>query len=287
MGYLIGPILNSGGRLGKSNYATKLLSSDNDNLINKLSIELIKLNEKRKIIENSILKEIDYDKISRDNKDIIIYYDPNINEGLIGIIASRLKDYFNKPSIVITSSGNILKGSARSIYNYNIGRVIKNAFDENMILAGGGHIMAAGFTLQKSKILDFNNFMIKSYLKDNHLNNNVFFYDAEVSSSAFNKEFLNDIKKIEPHGNGNPIPTFFFKDLQIIKTSILKDKHVSAILKSKTGRTIKSIAFNTKDNKIGEYLLNYKKKLNVLGQIQENFWNNKNSLQLTIKDLIL
>ena len=82
----------------------------------------IKLNNKRKEIETLVLDEIDFKNIENENKDIIIYYNPNISEGLIGIIAARLKDYFNKPSIVITSSNHLLKGSARSVYNYNIGR---------------------------------------------------------------------------------------------------------------------------------------------------------------------
>ena len=121
LGYLIGPILNAGGRLGKSNYATELLSTDDPKIINDRSIALIKLNNKRKEIETLILDEVNFDKIEKANKNVIIYYNPNINEGLIGIIAARLKDYFNKPSIVITVS-DLLKGSARSIYNYNIGR---------------------------------------------------------------------------------------------------------------------------------------------------------------------
>ena len=149
LGYLIGPILNAGGRLGKSSYATELLSSDNLEIVNIRSNELIKLNNKRKEIETLILDEIDFQNIENENKDVIIYYNPNINEGLIGIIAARLKDYFNKPSIVITTSNELLKGSARSVYNYNIGRAIKNSLDNNIIIGGGGHNMAAGFTLKK------------------------------------------------------------------------------------------------------------------------------------------
>ena len=152
LGYLIGPILNAGGRLGKSKYATELLSSNNYKIINKKSIELIQLNEKRKKIETLILNEINFDKIYNENKNVVIYYSPNINEGLIGIIASKLKDYFNKPSIVITISNGYLKGSARSVYNYKIGRAIKKALDKSLIIGGGGHDMAAGFILKKDKL---------------------------------------------------------------------------------------------------------------------------------------
>jgi len=287
LGYLIGPILNAGGRLGKSSYATELLSTDNFDIVNIRSNELIKLNNKRKEIETLILNEIDFQNIENENKDVIIYYNPNINEGLIGIIAARLKDYFNKPSIVITNSNELLKGSARSVYNYNIGRAIKNSLDNDMIIGGGGHGMAAGFTLKKSNLKNFKDFIFKDFSKTGTTHNHTFLYDAEVSSLAFNINFYSDIKKLEPFGTGNPTPTFLLKDLKVIKTEILDNKHVSLILKSKTGFSIKSISFNSMNNKVGEYLLNYKNNLNVLGQINENIWNNKKTLQLTISDVIL
>ncbi len=287
LGYLIGPILNAGGRLGKSNYASELLSSDDTHFVNIKSKELIELNNKRKEIENLIVDEIDFEKIENENTDVIIYYSPNINEGLIGIIAARLKDYFNKPAIVITKSNKLLKGSARSTVNYNIGRAVKNSFDKNIIIVGGGHKAAAGFTLEKKNLKNFEEFISKDFLNKNSLNTKLFSYDAEVSTLAFNQNFYNEIKKLEPFGTDNHIPTFFFKDLKVIKIKILNKKHISLILKSKTGFSIKSIAFNSANNKVGEYLMSYKRNLNVLGQISENIWNNKKTLQLTIRDVII
>ena len=287
LGYLIGPILNAGGRLGKSNYATEFLSSNNHEIITNRLNDLIKLNNKRKEIETLILNDIDFKKIEEENKDVIIYYNPNINEGLIGIIAARLKDYFNKPSIVITASNSILKGSARSIYNYNIGRAIKNSLDQNIIIGGGGHNMAAGFILNKDNLKNFENYILQDFSNSDAFNDHIFSYESEVSSLAFNQDFYNDIKKLEPFGTGNSIPTFLFKELKVIKTTILNNKHISLILKSKTGFSIKSISFNSINTKLGEYLMNYKESINVLGQINENIWNNKKALQLTIRDVIL
>jgi single-stranded-DNA-specific exonuclease len=287
LGYLIGPILNAGGRLGKSQYAAELLSSNNHEVIIDRSNQLIKLNNKRKEIETLILNEIDFKKIEKENKEVIIYYNPNINEGLIGIIAARLKDYFNKPSIVITTSNDLLKGSARSVYNYNIGRVIKNSLDKDIIVNGGGHNMAAGFTLNKVNFKNFENYVLEDFLKSNAINDNIFSYELEVSSLAFNQDFYDNIKKLEPFGTGNPVPTFLLRDLRIIKPIVLSNKHISLILKSKTGFSVKSISFNSINTKIGDYLMSYKKSINVIGQINENIWNNKKSLQLTIRDLIL
>ena len=287
LGYLIGPILNAGGRLGKSNYATELLSSNDPTIIKDRSSYLIKLNNKRKEIETLVLNEIDFQKIEKENKEVIIYYNPNINEGLIGIIAARLKDYFNKPSIVITASNELLKGSARSVYNYNIGRVIKNSLDKGIILKGGGHNMAAGFTLNRDNLKAFENYILEDFLKSNTVNNNTFSYESEISSLAFNQDFYDNIKKLEPFGTGNPVPTFLLRDLRIIKPIVLNNKHISSILRSKTGFSIKSISFNSINTKIGEHLMSYKNSLNVIGQINENIWNNKKTLQLTIRDLIL
>jgi single-stranded-DNA-specific exonuclease len=287
LGYLIGPILNAGGRLGKSSFASDLLSSNNLDYVNIKSNELIKLNNKRKKIEELTLNEIDYQKIKTENKNVIIYFNSSINEGLIGIIAARLKDYFNKPAIVITYSNEILKGSARSVHNYNIGRAIKNSLDKKIINNGGGHNMAAGFTLKKDNLSKFKEFIYKDFSKSGNNRNNIFFYDAEVSSQVFNNDFYLDLKKIEPFGTGNPNPIFLFRDLKIIKTTTHNNKHISVILKSKLGSSIKSISFNSVNNIIGKYLLNYKKSFSVLGQINENIWNNKNTLQLTIQDLII
>ncbi|WP_415324108.1 single-stranded-DNA-specific exonuclease RecJ [Candidatus Pelagibacter sp. Uisw_127] len=287
LGYLIGPILNAGGRLGKSQYATELLSSNNNQVVMDRSNHLIKLNNKRKEIETLVLNEIDFVKIEKENKEVIIYYNPNINEGLIGIIAARLKDYFNKPSIVITASSELLKGSARSIYNYNIGRVIKNSLDKDIIIGGGGHNMAAGFTLNKENLKNFENYILEDYSKSNAVNNNIFTYESEISSLAFNQDFYDDIKKLEPFGTGNSVPTFMLRDLRIIKPCVLNNKHISSILKSKTGFSIKSISFNSINTNIGEYLMGYKNNINVIGEINENIWNNKKALQLTVRDLIL
>tara|TARA_Y100000768_G_scaffold381806_1_gene361067 strand:+ start:218 stop:1921 length:1704 start_codon:yes stop_codon:yes gene_type:complete len=287
LGYLIGPIINAGGRLGYANYGVELLSSDDSSLVKKRCIQLIELNNKRKKIEQNILNEINFEKIKKDNKNVIIYYKPNINEGVIGIIAARLKDYFNKPSIVITSSNTTFKGSARSTSNYSIGNLIKLLIDKKIIEKGGGHNMAAGFTIKKDNIKFLDKFIQQDYHKKNPQYKISHEYDSEISSSAINYSFMNKINKLGPFGNNNLLPIFLIKDIQIIKTKILKDKHVSAIIKPKNRSSIRSICFNCMNNKIGEYILSYKKPINIIAEIRENIWNNKKIIQLNIKDIIL
>ena len=128
--------------------------------------------------------KLDFEKIKSENKDVIIYYKNTLNEGLIGIIASRLKDYFNKPSIVITNSNNILKASARSTAKYNIGHLIKLLIEKEIIEKGGGHNMAAGFTIKKNNINILDDFIQKDFLKKNSNIKNTNNYDAEITTSA-------------------------------------------------------------------------------------------------------
>ena len=287
LGYLIGPIINSGGRLGFPSYGTELLTSDNPKIIQKKTTELIKLNNKRKEIEKNILNEIDFKKIENENKGVIIYNNSSINEGLIGIIAARLKDYFNKPAIVLTRSNNFLKASARSTSAYNIANLIKLLIDNKIIEKGGGHNMAAGFTIKKDNIELLDSFIQKDYSNKVPMKAILYKYDSELSAFSLNSNFINEIDKLGPFGNFNTIPIFFIKNVKIIKSNVVNDKHISAIIKLRTGSSIKSICFNCMNTKIGEYLLSYKKQINIIAQISENIWNNKKTLQLHIRDLIL
>ena len=147
--------------------------------------------------------------------------------------------------------------------------------------------MAAGFTLEKQKINLLDKFIQNDYSQKTIKLNNSSTYDMELSLSAINKEFTNNINKLGPFGNYNFLPIFLIRDVKIINPQVIKDKHISVIIKPQIGSKIKSICFNCLNTKIGEYLMSYKNKINIIGQIQENIWNNKKTVQLIIKDIIL
>jgi single-stranded-DNA-specific exonuclease len=268
-------------------FGVELLSTDNFEIIKDRVNKLIKLNNKRKLIEKNIFDEINLEKIRNENKNVIIYYNNNLNEGLIGIIATRLKDYFNKPSIVITKSNDKLKASARSTTSYNIGYLIKSLIDNKIIDSGGGHNMAAGFTMKKTNIKLLDNFIQKDYLKKISNKEIYNYYDFQLSTSAIKKKLIYDINKLGPFGNYNFLPTFLINNLRIIKHDIINNKHLSIILKPNSGVSIKGFCFNCLNTDLGNYLLSYKKNINIIAKINENIWNNKKSIQLHIKDLIL
>ena len=128
-------------------------------------------------------------------------------------------------------------------------------------------------------------------LKDFELSNNNSLsknnYDSEISVSGINYNFVNEINRLRPFGNANQLPIFLIKNLKIIKSTIIKERHINLILKPKTGQSINSICFNSFNTPLGDFLISYKKEVNVIVQIQENIWNNKKSLQLNIKDVLI
>ena len=136
-----------------------------------------------------------------------------------------------------------------------------------------------------NKLLD--KFIHNHYLKMNSNTKSVNKYDFQLSSLAIKNGLINNINKLQPFGNYNFLPTFLIKNLKVIKRDVLSNKHLTVILKPESGGSIKGICFNCLKTNIGHYLLSYKKKINIIGQISENIWNNKKTIQLNIKDLIL
>ena len=283
--FLIGPIINSSGRIGNPNKAVNLLITSKNNIVDKLISELIILNTKRKDIEENIIKSLDFSKI--DNKDInvVILLVNSVNEGLIGIIASKIKEYFNKPSIVFTQSGNFLKGSARSTENFNMGQLIKLGIDKGIIKSGGGHNLAAGLLIEKNRFNEFKDYMNFSHKK--MINNNVKKYVSKLNLRAVNQNFYNELSLMEPFGSNNQNPVFLIENVTIAKASVIKNRFVSCVLKSKINKSINAISFNLINSEISKYLLNYKKEIKILAQIKQNTWNNKKSLQLNILDVVI
>ena len=287
VGYVIGPKINAGGRIGKSDLGYKLLTTNDAETAYLISSELDSLNLKRKDLEKNIMEEA-INLVEKNRIDDIIFLVKNDwHEGLIGIIASRLKDYYNKPAFIISQSGDICKGSARSVYGFDIGHAITKCKQMDLILKGGGHPMAGGFSLKKTKIKEFKKTLIKIFNKlKKKTEKNVFYIDSYLDASAINEELINKINMLEPYGSGNKEPIFAFENLKVSKVIETNNNHVKVVLR-KGSIYINSICFNSKGKDIGNYLINYKKNFNVAGKIKRNEWNGKSSIDLIIEDIQL
>ena len=282
LGYLIGPILNSGGRLNKSNLATKLIISTNKEEIKKISNQLIDLNDKRKQIEKKTIKKINLKDLILIKDKIIIIKDFTIPEGIIGIIASRFLEKFNKTTIVLTQSGNLIKGSTRSTSDINIGSIINNAVTKKILVNGGGHDMAAGFSLYKKNFNKFKNFLFEYNFTKTSINKK---YVSKISTSAINLKFLEDLDKLAPFGNHNKRPIFFVENLKIINSRIIDNLHIHCLLKDKKNKIFDSILFNSVNTNLGNCLLNYKKEINILCKFNL-YGANNNKISTHIIDIV-
>jgi len=282
LGYKIGPVVNAAGRLANANQIIELFTTKSSNQISEIVENICKLNDKRKSIENKILNELELEKFN-DEKGIIFIYKSNLHEGLIGIIAARIKEYFNKPCFVLTNSNNILKGSARSTADFNIGELIQKLCLLGITINGGGHNLAAGVSLKKSKFNEFKNYINKIYIAKVIKVKN--YYTSIISLKSINKEFAKSINLLGPFGNKNPTPIFLIQDVKFIQIKFIKNLYISCFIK-KDSKIVKSISFNHLNSKISYEILNSNNNFDVLVKIKSNTWNNKSSIELEIIDLI-
>ena len=282
LGYKIAPLLNSAGRLDNANKIVEMLTTKSKTNITKTISKIYHLNNKRKLIEKRILDKLDFKNLYN-QRGVLIIYNPEIHEGIIGIIASKIKDYYNKQCIVFTNSGNTLKGSARSTFDFNIGEHINKALNKEIIIKGGGHNLAAGITIQKKNLERFKKFINGYYEKKNNLNKNIYF--SKLLLSSINKNYFNQINLLGPYGNKNTNPKFLIEDVKIIKTKIIKDRFISCfIIKNK--KLVKAMSFNHLKSKISYSILNSNSNFDIIVKIKDNKWNDKSSIELEIIDLI-
>ncbi len=251
--FLIGPRLNAGGRLGKENLATLALidNSESENIASKLIV----LNETRKEVEKNILKK------ALTNIQVFKYFTisfgENWHEGVIGIIASKIKETYQKPAFVLSLKGDYYIGSARSIKPIHLGEIISAGKNLNVIYEGGGHELAGGISIHKTKIYEFISFLEKYITRPPYLEQ---FYDCEINLPTI--DLINQIKILEPFGNGFDEPKFLIKNVAITTLKITQDKHINILIR-KDHYTFKSILFNT-NKKI------FKEKADIICHIRYN-----------------
>ena len=287
VGYTIGPRINAGGRIGKSSDGAELLLSENPETAFRLAKDLNQYNLERQMLEKQLIEIVDTEAKKIKDDPILVLAGESWHEGVIGIIASRIKDKYNKPSIIISLKDNIGKASGRSVAGFDIGTLIIGAVQSGLLLKGGGHKMACGFSIEKDKINHFKEFTFKKYSQTkNSLNGGSILIDSEISSSAVNLDFFEKVDSLGPFGSGFPEPKFSIENLRIVKSMLIGDKHIKAILAGEDGSTFSAISFNSVDKDLGQFLLNKKGILfNVVGKLVVNEWNNNKKVEFIIDDI--
>ena len=288
LGYMLGPRINAGGRVGKCSHGANLLLNKDPKNSFKLASELDQYNKERQILEKDLLKKVLIKTKDYSNDPVLILSGADWHEGIIGIVAARLKDKFNKPTIIISLNGELGKASARSIIGFDIGSVIIAATQEKILLKGGGHKMAGGFSIKTENIEKFKEFVFRKFKNINVdlTKEKPLFFDSIIASSALNLDFYNKVALLSPFGSGNPEPKFIIEDLKTMNGKIVGEKHIKSVLIGKDGSSIKTIAFNAVENDLSAYLLKKNNKtFNIAGKLSLNEWKGQSNVEFIIDDI--
>ena len=289
-GFVLGPRINAGGRIGKANIGAALLSTENHKLAIKYAQELDRVNIERRILQDKILDEalLKAYGINKTNSVIVVSME-GWHPGVIGIVAGRLKERFNKPVIVIGIDENgIGKGSGRSIPGIDLGNEIKKLHEKGLLISGGGHEMACGLTIESKYIKTFHE-ILESNLRDkiNSIRSKFSIkIDALLNISAVNMDLMNSINQIGPYGSGNPTPTFAFAELRVAYANRVKGGHIRCNFEDKNGQRIKGICFRAEEMGFDEILLNERNRyLHIVGTLKINTWKWHTSIDLQVIDV--
>ncbi len=288
LGYVLGPRINAGGRVGKCSHGANLLLNSNPKEVFKLATELDQYNKERQMLEKDLIKKILIESENKLKDPVLILQGSNWHEGIIGIVAARLKDKFNKPVIIISINGDTGKASARSIVGFDIGSAIIAATQEKILLKGGGHKMAGGFSINISNIEKFKEFIFRKFknINEDLTQQKPLFLDSKIAPSAINLEFYDKVNVLSPFGSGNPEPKFIVENLKPVNSKIVGDKHIKSVLIGAEGTSVKTIAFNAVDNELGAYLLKKNNNtFNIAGKLSLNEWRGQKNVEFIIDDI--
>lgn len=297
LGYVLGPRINACGRVGDVSIGNRLLACEDPIEAKILADKLNEFNISRQQIEKEILEKA-IEKVEKEqlvSNGFIFIDGQGWHEGVIGIIASRIKDKYNRPTIICSKSGNEGKASCRSVdLTIDIGSVILAAKKAGLLLSGGGHAMAGGFTFELSKMEE-----IKAFIKnqiadkiDNYLTKNETDADLVLDVNDINIKLIKDIDSIGPYGAGNHKPKIILKDVIILNLKFFgkNNEHLRILVKSvnkKVGNNILIVnAFRINpEDVIYRTLVHKNKKYNLLGTLSLNRWMGLDNIQFIVEDV--
>ena len=291
LGFVLGPRINAGGRVGMADIGARLLSTSDLSLALTLAQTLDANNTVRKEVEASVLKEaIEQAEVRFPEDNVILVCGEKWHPGVIGIIAARLKEKFNKPACVISFDGVTGKGSGRSIPHWDLGASIIAGVQSNILTVGGGHGMAAGFTIQRERVEEFRTFICSRFNLSsfNEAASVELKLDGVLSVGGADRNIIKVLSLLEPFGSGNPEPIFAIPSVEITYSAIVGENHVRCNFRSPEGSTIKGIAFRSSDNAIGRTLMNHNgRRFNLAGKVREDNWQGRLGVQVIIEDVAL
>lgn len=291
LGFALGPRINAGGRIGDAGLGARLLTLSDPSEARRIASELDRLNSERQVVEKATLEEAiaraEMQFARSNHLSCLVVEGEGWHPGVIGLLASRLKERFNIPTFVIAFNDESGVGSGRSLSGVDMGAAVRRAVDLGLAIKGGGHAMAAGVTLARDRLDDFRGFLnealeaaVEAARRDDAL-----ILDATVGGRGVCLDLLRRVEQAGPFGQGNPEPLFALPEQQIAYAQIVGADHVRARLRSRDGATVDAIAFRAMHSPLGEALLKGDgAQLHVAAKLSGNFFRGVERVETRIID---
>jgi single-stranded-DNA-specific exonuclease len=290
LGFALGPRINAGGRVGKSDLGVRLLTTEDAQEAQDIAGELDRLNEERRAIEGGVQAEAEAATTGLGNRAVAVVAGKGWHPGVIGIVAGRLKEKLGKPAIVIAiDEHGIGKGSGRSVSGVDLGAAVLAAKDMGLLVAGGGHAMAAGLTVSADKVEAFADFIHDRLESDcaRAAGDRALLLDAVVATGGVTPSLVEALEAGGPYGMGWPAPRVAAGAMRVVKADIVgSGGHVRAIMAGDDGRSLKTVAFRSADTQLGQALLGASRdrRLWVAGRAKIDDWGPLPQAELHLDD---
>lgn len=291
LGFVLGPRINAGGRIGDAALGARLLATDNESEARRIAALLDRLNKERRAIEAEMLEQ------ATAQAERLIEADPDLpilvlgaeawHKGVVGLVASRLVDRFQRPACAITWAGGVGTASLRSVGGVDIGGAVRAAAVHGHIVKGGGHAMAAGLTVEEGRIESLKRFLAEALAPAAGAARARAGLDIDggLTAAGATDDLLQLIERAGPYGQGNPQPRFAFPAHRVRYAKVIGDKHVRCVVEAGDGARIDAVAFRVAGQPLGEALLDCAGlPLHLAGTLRRDTWNGRDRIELTIED---
>jgi single-stranded-DNA-specific exonuclease len=293
LGFLLGPRINAGGRIGRADLGVRLLLEDDPVEAARIAAELDRLNRERQMIEMDTVAQAEAEAMAalgiEEKGAVVVTAAEGWHPGIVGLVAARLKEKFGRPAFAIAlEPGGIGTGSGRSIPGVDIGRAVRRAVAEGLLEKGGGHAMAAGVTVRKAALAQLRAFLEAMLAADVAIARraNGLLIDGAVSASAANVELVAMIERAGPFGSGNPEPVIALPAHTIVYAEEVGQAHIRVRLKSADGAYVNAIAFRAGGQKLGAALLqNRGRQVHAAGSFALDRWQGEERVQFRLTDI--
>ena len=293
LGFMLGPRINAGGRIGRADLGVRLLLEADVSEAARIAAELDRLNSERRVIEQAAEAQAEAEAFAslglEDKGSVIVTASEGWHPGVVGLVASRLKEKFGRPAFAIAlEPGGIGTGSGRSISGVDLGKAVRQAVADGLLLKGGGHAMAAGVTLRKERLAEFRAYMESMLAHDvaQSRHANELFIDGAVTARGATPEFVAMLNRAGPFGSGNPEPVVALPSHQLIFADEVGQAHLRLRFKSGDGAILNGIAFRAVGQKLGQALAQHREQvLHVAGSLAVDRYQGSERVQLRVLDV--